>query len=160
MNKIKTYILQWIFNANKEFFIKKSLLKTSLREVYEARREDFESFLIEDFTGHIPRDVNEPAMKVYKESSETIRRWVLWQSHIVNKKSIDDQPNLLKWKGMMLMLRFLYSVAESSASQKPVQKDNQKQAPSEKFSESILAAREFSDDRKEDKNAEYEHADS
>ncbi len=116
---MKNKILEWFYKNNTQFFVQrvKDLIVVppiDLDKVFIENKEYFESLLIKDFIGNIPKEVNEPNIALMKENSEMFQRWVLWQSYYVNRKAIHDQPNLQKYDGMMIYLKVLHLIAETS----------------------------------------------
>jgi hypothetical protein len=162
MNKTKLAILEWIFAKHKEFFERKVGNNLPLKQLYNTHKQEFEQFLIEDFTGYIPKEVNEPAIKIIKEQSEPLKKWILWQSHIVNKKLLNDAPNILKWQGMMLNYRMWYAYLDTIDVTKqvlPAQLSQRQQAQS-KTSEALLGVKDFINYEKETPNQDSQNAES
>lgn len=102
-----------------------------LREIYNAHKSEFESFLVEDFTGYIPKEISEPTLKIFKEHGESFQKWILWQSYYINKKALNDIPNLQKYNGMMVYFKVLHYLAETQKSGvvKPTETVVEKETP-------------------------------
>jgi hypothetical protein len=90
-------------------FKKKEL---DLEKIYNENKHAFELLLIKDFTGYIPKDVQEPALKMFKEYGEVFERWSLWQSWYVNNRLINDPLKISFYHGMMLYLKTLNTMAK------------------------------------------------
>ena len=95
----------------KLFKTKKQDKPLDLEKIYNENRHEFEMLLIKDFVGYIPKDVNEPALKVFKEFGEVFERWTLWQSWYVNRRAINDPIKITFYNGMMLYLKVLNTMA-------------------------------------------------
>lgn len=118
---LKTKILSYIYKKNEKFFqfhVKQSVLedlyKQSIEELFEQRKELFESLFIKDFIGYIPKEITEPALKIFEEHGEMFQRWVMWQSYYVNRKALHDQQRLQVYDGMMIYLKVIYLMAEAN----------------------------------------------
>lgn len=125
MKKLKQKLLNHIYKLNQRFFRKRvldsilkqdleNIKKVNLESLYNQNKEIFEGFLIREFTGYVPRDVYEPTLKIFKDNSEMIQRWVLWQSYYINRRSIHDPQNLKRYEGMMIYLKGLHTLADKS----------------------------------------------
>lgn len=122
MDKIKTKILNYLFRDNEG--LQKEYYKKHLENLYEKHKEFFESLFIKDFIGYIPKDVNEPALKIFEEHAELFQRWVLWQSYYINRKALHDPIHIPKYDGMMIYLKVLHVMAEANKKSMPVQKQS------------------------------------
>ena len=62
--------------------------KLDLEKIFNEHKFEFELLLLKDFTGYIPKDVQEPVLKMFKEYGEDFERWTLFQSWYVNSRAI------------------------------------------------------------------------
>lgn len=116
---MKNKILSWIYSKNSSFFEKKvlgniasiSFSEKELENIFTRYEYFFELLLIKSFTGYIPKDVNEPSLKFFKEYGEQMERWTLWQSWYVNRKALNDPLKVPFYNGMMVYLKILNTVA-------------------------------------------------
>lgn len=92
----------------KNLFKKKPL---DLEKIYNDNKHFFELMLVKDFVGYIPKDVQEPALKIFKEYGEQFERWTLWQSWYVNRRAINDPVKIGFYNGMMVYLKVLNTLA-------------------------------------------------
>lgn len=107
--------------------------------VYETNKDFFEQKLVESFTGFIPKDVSEPTLKIFEDHSELLQRWILWQSHFINKKSLHDQAHLEKYGGMMIYLKVLFLMAEQNKKRQPAIRKPIISEPEPSFLEKAMA---------------------
>lgn len=106
---MKNKILSWIFKNNEEFFQKNVIHPPiDLEKIYAENKHIFELLLIKDFTGKIPKDVTEPALKIFEEHGESFERWILWNSYYINKKAVNDPLKISLYSGMMIYLKVLH----------------------------------------------------
>ena len=113
---MKNRFLGWIYRNNKSYFDSKLILE----DVFTENKSYFELLFIKDFVGHIPKEVNEPALKIFEEYAEVIERWVMWQSWYINRKAMNDVIKIPFYNGMMVYLKVLYSIARLN--KKPLKK--------------------------------------
>lgn len=85
--------------------------KLDLDKIYNENKHFFELRLIEDFTGYIPKDVNEPALKCFKEYGEAFEKWTLWHSWYINRKALNDPLKIPFYNGMMVYLKVINTMA-------------------------------------------------
>ena len=95
--------------------------KLNLEKIYTENKEFFESMLVREFVGYIPKNMEEPVLKIFSEHAELMQRWVMWQSWYINKKCLHDPLKLTRYDGMMVYLKVLFLMAESN--KKPVVKN-------------------------------------
>lgn len=123
MKQIWEKFLKYIYDKNTSFFVDRTKSKISkyyikgmkdkaLTQVYRENKEFFNQVITEDFVGYIPKSVKEPVLKIFSEYAEPFQRWLLWQSHLINKKSLHDKKNLERYDGMMIYLKILYTIAD------------------------------------------------
>lgn len=114
-------ILNYIYNKYPKFFREKVMkdlkpAEVDLRDLFNTNKEYFESLLVEDFIGYIPKNINEPALKIIGEYGEALQKWILWQSWGVNRKALHDTNRLQRYDGMMVYLKVLHTLAEKNKS--------------------------------------------
>ena len=85
--------------------------KLDLEKIFQEHKHEFELLLIKDFVGYIPKEVQEPALKCFKEYGEAFERWALWQSWYINTRAINDAKKIEVYQGMMVYLKVLYTMA-------------------------------------------------
>lgn len=123
MKQIWEKILSYIYENNATFFVEKTRSKISkyyikgmkdksLTQVYRENKEFFNEIIVEDFVGYIPKSTKEPVLKIFAEYAEPFQQWLLWQSHLINKKSLHDIKNVARYDGMMIYLKILYTIAD------------------------------------------------
>lgn len=83
-----------------------------LTKTFNEHKLFFEDLLVKDFIGKIPKEVNEPVLKFFSDQSEMVQRWVLWQSHYLNRRALHDIARIPHYDGMMVYLKVLFSIAE------------------------------------------------
>lgn len=93
----------------KNLFKKKPI---DLEKIFNENKFQFELLLLKDFTGYIPKDVQEPVLKMFKEYGEDFERWTLFQSWYVNSRAINDPLKITFYNGMMLYLKTLNTMAK------------------------------------------------
>ena len=113
---MKNKILKYLYN--------KFPPKINLEDVYEKNKSFFERKFVEEFTGYIPKELKEPTLKIFSDQAETFQKWILWQSYYINRKSLHDIKNLVKYDGMMIYLKVLYLMAEVNKKPYMAQTDN------------------------------------
>lgn len=136
---MKSKILNYIFHRYHDYFLKEvkselieknltDIKRSDLTELFENNKHFFELLLIKDFVGHIPQDVNEPALKAFEENGDAIEKWILWQSWYINRKALNDPMKILFYNGMMVYLKVLYTLANVNKKYKApvIQKQNTK----------------------------------
>lgn len=99
--------LDYIYKKNKKFFQG----KINLEELYDENSYYFDTLSLKSFVGFIPKDVNEPTLKVFEEHGEAIERWTLWQSWYVNRKAINDPLKISLYHGMMMYIKVLNTMS-------------------------------------------------
>ena len=105
---MKKKILNWIFRKNEDYFSNKVIPKPlDLEKIFKDHQHFFELLVVKDFIGYIPKDVNEPALKIFKEYGEQMEKWTLWQSWYVNRKAMNDPLKITFYNGMMVYLKVL-----------------------------------------------------
>lgn len=125
MKNIKQKIIWYLYKINPSFFLKdiqqylsKKLLdnleEKSIESLYDKHREKFEQLLVRDFVGFIPKDVNEPALKIFEDHAESFQKWILWQSYYINRKALHDPLHIPKYDGMMIYLKVMHLMAEAN----------------------------------------------
>lgn len=95
---------------NFKLFKKKPL---DLEKIYEDNKHFFELLLVKDFVGYIPKDINEPALKMFKEYGEQIEKWTLWQSWYINRRAINDPVKITFYNGMMVYIKVINTMART-----------------------------------------------
>lgn len=111
---------------------------SDLRKTFNSNRELFESFLVQDFIGFIPENINEPALKIFEDHAELFQRWVMWQSYYINRKSLHDNKNIEKYDGMMIYLKVLFLMAEANKKSKKPEKKTINSEPEQSFLDKAL----------------------
>ena len=84
-----------------------------IEKIYNEHKFEIELLLIKDFVGFIPKDVQEPALNVFKEHGEIFERWTLWQSWNINRKALNDPLKISLYSGMMVYLKVLNTMART-----------------------------------------------
>ena len=133
--------------------------KPNLEKLYNENKEFFQELLVKEFTGFIPKDVNEPVLKFFSDSAQMIQKWVLWQSWYVNRKSIHDPLKLPRYEGMMVYLAVLHKMASVSTNivypDTPPSPEKEKEAPLvEKELEALKNFKQGFDELQNNKNSE------
>jgi hypothetical protein len=82
-----------------------------LDKTFENNKEYFELLFIKDFTGYIPKEINEPVLKIFEDQGEMVERWTLWHSWYINRKALSDPLKIPFYNGMMIYLKLLNSIA-------------------------------------------------
>jgi hypothetical protein len=90
---------------------KKKEVKLDLEKVYEEHKHTLELLMVKDFIGQIPKEINEPALKIFESQAEMFEKWILWQSYYVNRKVINDPVKIGFYNGMMVYLKVLHTIA-------------------------------------------------
>jgi hypothetical protein len=111
---MKNKILNYIFEKNRDFFVKKCEIKPDLEKLYEENNEYFDLLSLKSFVGYIPTSIKEPTLKIFEEGGEAIERWTLWQSWYINRKEIDEIKDPLKimfYNGMKVYLKIINTMA-------------------------------------------------
>lgn len=104
---MKQKFLNFIYRNNKKFFED----KIDLTDLYDKNKHFFDLLTVKEFVGHIPKSVNEPALKIFEDQSEMFEKWILWQSWYLNRKVINDPVKIGFYNGMMVYLKVLYTIA-------------------------------------------------
>jgi hypothetical protein len=118
--------------------------KLDLEKIYEENKFEFELLLIKDFVGYIPKDIQEPALNIFKEYGEVFERWTLWQSWYVNRKVINDPLKITFYNGMMVYLKVLNTMARTfKKNAQPQSKAPQEEVVATSFLESALEDLDF-----------------
>ena len=114
--------------------------KLDLEKIFNEHKFEFELLLIKDFTGYIPKDVQEPVLKMFKEYGEDFERWTLFQSWYVNSRAINDPLKITFYNGMMLYLKTLNTMAKINKknSQTPRPQIKQEEVVATNFLEEAL----------------------
>lgn len=148
---IKSKILDYLYENNKNFFVKKMknyleefetkrVREMELEEIYEDNKSFFENKLVESFTGFIPKDISEPALKIFEDHAELFQRWILWQSFYINNRALNDSALLEKYKGMMIYLKVLFLMAEVNKKKSKPVKAPINSTPEPSFLDKAMAA--------------------
>lgn len=105
---------------------KKKVEPLNLEKIYSEHKYEFELLLIKDFVGYIPKDVNEPVLKMFKEYGEIFEKWTLYQSWYINTRAMNDVVKIPFYNGMMVYLKVLNTMAKIHKKnfQPPQSKDN------------------------------------
>lgn len=119
---MKQYLLNIIFERNREYFKSRIAADSEeiLGELYDRNPAFFQNRLVDDFTGYMPKDVREPALNIFRDNSDAIQRWCLWMSNYFNRKLMSDRGSE-KLHGMLIMVKALYSMAETESRRKAPQ---------------------------------------
>lgn len=99
--------LEYIYIRNKKFFDSKIDLET----LYDDNSHFFDTLSLKEFVGYIPKNINEPALKIFEENGEAIEKWTLWQSWYVNRKSQQVPLRPEFWNGMMMYIKVLNTMS-------------------------------------------------
>lgn len=109
---MKNKILDLIWNRYSSYFEKFIVHeKPDLEKIFNENKHYFELLLVKDFVGFIPKDIQEPALNIFKEGGEQFERWTLWQSWYINRKAINDPIKITFYNGMMVYLKVLNTLA-------------------------------------------------
>lgn len=176
--KIKHKILNWVFSKNRMYFedrvlytadfhatyIKKSEVVTKpldLEKIFEEHKHHFELLLIKDFVGYIPKNVNEPALKIFEESGELFEKWTLWQSWYINTRAMNDPVKIGFYNGMMVYLKVLNTIAKvHKKNYQPEVRNMKEEIVEPSFIEKALSGiKEFEDGIKNNKTNKESEAD-
>ena len=114
----------------------KNIFKTKpidLEKIYKENKNVFELFLIKDFVGYIPKDIQEPTLKCFKEYGEIFEKWTLWQSWYINTRAINDPLKIPFYQGMMVYLKVLNTMAK-------INKQNYQPTPKDKLDEKVVSS--------------------
>lgn len=123
-----------IFNLFKE-----KKIKLDLDKIYEENKHYFELLLVKDFVGYIPKDVNEPALKMFKEYGEIMEQWTLWHSWYVNRRAMNDPIKISFYNGMMVYLKVLNTMARiNKKNYQPEKKQVEEEIVATSFLDSAL----------------------
>ena len=112
--------------------------KLDLEKIFNEHKFEFELLLIKDFIGYIPKDVQEPALNMFKEYGEQIERWTLWQSWRINGKAVHDPLKITSYEGMMIMLKVWYSLAKTFKKNAQPQANPQQEVVATSYLDSAL----------------------
>ena len=86
--------------------------KLDLEKIFNEHKFELELLLLKDFTGYIPKDVQEPVLGIFREYGEAIERWTLWQSWYINNKAVNDPLKITVYNGMMILLKSWHTMAK------------------------------------------------
>ena len=86
--------------------------KLDLQKIYQEHKHEFELLFVKDFVGYIPKEVQEPTLKCFKEYGEAFERWTLWQSWYINTRAMNDPIKLALYNGMMIYLKVIHTLAK------------------------------------------------
>ena len=126
--------------------------KLDLEKIYNDHKFEFELLLIKDFVGYIPKDVNEPALKVFKEFGEVFERWTLWQSWYINTRAMNDPIKLALYNGMMIYLKVIHTLARvNKKNYQPPQPVAQGEVATPWIDEALSGLKQFNEGVKNDK---------
>lgn len=103
----KVKYIQTLKEANNKWARESQKSDENLLRIFNNNKHHFELLLIKDFVGYIPKDISEPALKVFEEYGEAFERWILWQSYYINKKAVNDPLKITLYNGMMIYLKVL-----------------------------------------------------
>lgn len=146
---IKSKVLNYLYYKYQRFFNGKILeeLKESqrskikeeeLESLYRKNKSVFEGFLVKDFIGFIPENINEPTLKIFEDHAEIFQRWIFWQSWYINRRSLHDKENIEKYDGMMIYLKVLFLMAEANKKAKPTIRKPISSKPEQSFLETAM----------------------
>ncbi len=122
-------ILKYIYNKYPEFFqneVKKEfteknqtdLIRANLEDLYEKNKHFFELLLVRDFVGYIPKDINEPTLKIFEEYGDIFEKWIMWHSWYINRKAMNDPMKIPFYSGMMVYLKVLFTISSTNKKNK------------------------------------------
>lgn len=104
-----------------------------LENLYNENKDFFQEMLVREFVGYVPKEINEPVLKFYADHAPMIQKWLLWQSHFINRKAMHDPLKLPRYEGMMVVYTVLFKLASASTniipSEKPPVKENEPDQP-------------------------------
>lgn len=107
------------------------MVKLLSRYLFKKHRRWFEDYLLEDMIGYIPPSVNEPGAEFLANSGDKLTKWLLWQSHIIQKKQVSEPHNAEIFRGMLLQIKILLIAASNHSRPKPKREDVTIKKPTE-----------------------------
>lgn len=126
------------------------MIKNFIRFLYRRYPKVFYECVSEDFLGSIPKRINENALAVFEERRETLQKWFLYQSFIIQRKAVSDIRRADFYLGMLTNIKMYLTLIESDEVKVPKQVIPKKQ-PREDISKEIGAVEAFRKGLKKDK---------
>lgn len=119
--------------SNNGFAREAILSKENLENLYNENKDFFQDMLVREFVGYVPKEINEPTLKFFSDNAAMFQKWVLWQSHYINRKAMHDPLKLPRYEGMMIYLKVLHTIASANKSvvspDAPPEKEQPKEVP-------------------------------
>lgn len=130
--------------------------KIDLDKIYNDNKDFFQDMLVREFVGYVPKDVNEPTLKFFADNAAMFQKWILWQSHYINRKSIHDPMKIFRYEGMMVYLAVLHKLTSASTNITPldVAPTKEKEPETPVVEKELEALREFKNGIQNLKNPE------
>lgn len=114
-------LLKFIFKKYKSFFVNEFLSEPpkltdakEITKIYQDNKSLFEELLVQDFIGHIPKEINEPALRALSHDPESLEKWLLWHSYYVNRKVVRDPERIQFYDGIMVYLKVFLTIARTN----------------------------------------------
>ena len=79
--------------------------------LFKRYRSLFDDLFLQDMVGQIPNSVNEPTSDFLTNAGAKLESWLLWQSHILQRKGVAEPQNSDIFRGMMLEIKIILMMA-------------------------------------------------
>lgn len=111
-----------------------------LKFLYYANKQAFHDFLIEDFVGEIPREVQEPALTFLANGKIILQKWVLFHAHLLQRRIVVEPKAIERNQGMLLYLKLFQTLVTRSQTRESIILGEESPAKRDDAGEAIEAA--------------------
>jgi hypothetical protein len=114
-----------------------------LRFIYNRYQKIFSSFLVEDFVGQIPKSVRDNALAVFEERKDSLTKYFLWQSFIIQRKAVNDLRKADFYLGMLTNIKMYLTILDAEKVPVVKEKESKKITPRPDISNELNAVEKF-----------------
>src|SRR5574343_1261199 len=101
-------------------------MKKLISYFYKLYPKLFYEAVCEDFLGSIPKPVRDNALAVFEERKDTMTKYFLWQSYIIQRKAVNDLRKADFYLGMLTNIKMYLTLLDAEKAPSIKEKESKK----------------------------------
>lgn len=117
-------------------------MKKLISHLYKLYPRIFHELVVQDLVGQIPKPIHDNAIAVFEERRDSLVKWFLYQSYLLQRRAVADVKKADFYLGMLTNIK-VYLTLLDSGDVKPKEKEIKKVTPKPDMANEINAVEKF-----------------
>lgn len=117
-------------------------MKKLISYLYKLYPRIFHELVVQDLVGQIPKPIHDNAIAVFEERRDSLVKWFLYQSYLLQRRAVADVKKADFYLGMLTNIK-VYLTLLDSGGVKPKEKEVKKITPKPDISGEIASVEKF-----------------